>query len=114
MASNSAHLSPPPTSNDYSSPSPISNFKNPTDLEIVTPSIPPSPLLSQNPDNAFNNPTIQPTFTQIQTHSRTGHSRPKSFPDYKLFHNTRHLLQAFSTVLDTLKPTSYTQAVLNP
>lgn len=70
--------------------------------------------MPQEPDNSSNNPIIQPTFTQIQTCSKTGHSQPKSFPNYKLFYNTRHPLQAFFTVLDTPEPTSYTQTVSDP
>ena len=87
-ASNSAHSSSAPASNDCSPPSPILNFENPTELDIDTSSISPSPLLPQDLDNASPNPIVQPTFTPIQTRSRTGHSRPKSFPDYRLFYNT--------------------------
>jgi hypothetical protein len=88
VASNSAHSSSAIASNYNSPPSPILNSENPTDVDIDTSSISSSPLLLQDPDNTSPNPIVQPTFTHIQTRSRTGHSRPKSFSDYKLFYNT--------------------------
>ncbi|KAL6329336.1 hypothetical protein AAG906_017640 [Vitis piasezkii] len=82
--------------------------------DIVIPPISHSPQVLPEADNISNNPIVQPTFTQIQTRSKTGHSQPKSFPDYTLYYHTRHPLQAFSAVLDTPEPTSYTQAVSDP
>ena len=87
-ATNSAHSSSATASNYSSPPSSILNSENPTDVDIDTSSISPS----SDPDNTSPNPIVQPTFTHIQTCSKTGHSRPKSFPDYKLFYNTRHPL----------------------
>ncbi|RVW93117.1 Retrovirus-related Pol polyprotein from transposon RE2 [Vitis vinifera] len=82
--------------------------------DIVIPPISHSPQVLPEADNISNNPIVQPTFTQIQTRFKTGHSQPKSFPDYTLYYHTRHPLQAFSAVLDTPEPTSYTQAVSDP
>ena len=115
-ASNSRQQSPPPASNDYylPHPPPTFNFENSIDLEIVIPPISPSPQVSQELDNTSNNPIVQPTFTQIQTRSKIGHSQPKSFLDYKLFYNTQHHLQAFYAALDTPELFSCTQAVSDP
>jgi len=130
-ATNSAHSSSATTSN-YSSPSsPIFNSQNPTNVDIDTSSISPSSdpdntfptnvdidtsSISPSPDtdNTSLHPIVQPTFTPVQTRSKTGHSRPKSFPDYILFSHTRHPLRAFSAVSNTTEPTSYTQAVSDP
>jgi hypothetical protein len=89
-------------------------LRTPIDTSILIPSISLSPQSLTDYDNTSLNPIVQPTFTPIKTRSKTGHSRPKSFPDYKLFYNTRHPLQAFSTILDIPEPTSYTQAVSDP
>lgn len=131
VAINSTHSSSATASNYSSSPSPILNSPNPTNVDVDTSSISPSSdpdhtsltdidintssiSPSLDPDNTSPNPIIQPTFTHIQTRSKTGHSRPKSFPDYKLFYHTQHPLRAFSAVFTTTEPTSYTQAILDP
>ncbi|KAG6742168.1 hypothetical protein POTOM_055456 [Populus tomentosa] len=68
LATNSAHSSSATASNCSSSPSPISNSENPPDVEIETSSISPFP----DPDPTSPNPVVQPTFSPIQTRSKTG------------------------------------------
>jgi hypothetical protein len=50
----------------------------------------------------------------MQTRSRTGSLRPKSFPDFQLYYSTRHPLRAFNAVILPPEPTCYTQAVSDP
>ncbi|KAJ0052608.1 hypothetical protein Pint_02743 [Pistacia integerrima] len=70
-ASNSTQQSPPPASNDYSHPPPTLNFENPIEPEIVIPPISHFPPVQLEPNNTSNNPSVQPTSTQIQTRSKT-------------------------------------------
>ena len=48
------------------------------------------------------------------TRSKTGHNKPKQFPDYKVYYSTRHPVHVFSSILNEQKPTCFTRAVSHP
>ncbi|KAF9664119.1 hypothetical protein SADUNF_Sadunf17G0123000 [Salix dunnii] len=109
------------------------------DLPILEPNIPniPNPLPSvpssdPQPDQSTDSPPTPPsqphpitenptppvqneqTSTRVVTHSMTGHSKPKSFPDFTSLYSTRHPLQVLSNVVTEIEPSTYTQAVSSP
>lgn len=61
--------------------------------------------------------TSQPNSAHlVVTRSQTRNSKPKSFPDFKVFYSTKHPLQVLSSVLtdSETEPSSYSQATSSP
>lgn len=56
-------------------------------------------------------PHLKTPERNIITRSKTGHSKPKEFPGFKMFYSTRHPLRCLTSILTKSEPTCYTQAV---
>jgi len=66
----------------------------------------------EQPTTQSDNLYPQPP-SHIITWSKTRHSRPKQFLDYKILYSTRHHLKARSSVFNEQEPSSYGKVVTN-
>jgi hypothetical protein len=56
----------------------------------------------------------EPPPTRIVTRSQTGHSKPKHFPGFKMFHSIKHPLQVLHTIHLPPEPSTFKQAASKP
>ncbi|KAF9664089.1 hypothetical protein SADUNF_Sadunf17G0120000 [Salix dunnii] len=82
-----------PSSDPQPDPSPISHPDQSTD----SPSSQPHPI-TENPTPPVQN---EQSSTRVVTRSMTGHSKPKSFPDFTSLYSTRHPLQMVADKMAT-------------
>jgi hypothetical protein len=84
-----------------------------------------NPMLSPSCHDAMDLPTIalpliplpSPSLVpnnRILTHSQTGHTKPKTFPDFTLYHSIKHPLKLVQAIQHSLEPSTYQQASLQP
>ncbi|KAJ0094847.1 hypothetical protein Patl1_17207 [Pistacia atlantica] len=59
-------------------------------------------------------PSLSIPHSHIITRSQTGHSKPRSFPDFHLYYSTRHPLQALHAGMVISEPCTYAQAAPIP
>ena len=50
----------------------------------------------------------------MTTRSRTGSLKPKTFPDFHLYHTIKHPLKSYHTTLQELEPSCFSKAALDP
>ncbi|KAA8518468.1 hypothetical protein F0562_015942 [Nyssa sinensis] len=67
-----------------------------------SPSLSPTSQDSAPSDNQNRAPSLPIPSSRMLTRSQTGHSKPRSFPDFQLHYSTRHLLRALHAVLGQL------------
>lgn len=72
------------------------------------------PLVSSDSSISDTSSSLPHSSHGMVTRSRTGTLRPKTFPDYKTFYSTRHPLKALSSVVISVEPSCYSQAVISP
>jgi hypothetical protein len=72
---------------------------------IIVPSKPITEPIAESPANV-------PSHTMI-TRSRTGNQKPKTFPDFKMFHS-RYPLLNFHTMFPEIEPSCYSKATSDP
>ena len=105
---------------DTSTYSPLLSSSSPSPHQQLSPPQSPSPnsLLSTSDNPSQPNPpeTSQPPFpsTRMVTRSMTGASRPKNFPNCKLYYSTCHPLKAFHANSLPTEPTTFNQAFKLP
>lgn len=66
-------------------------------------------------DSSFSIPDLEPppelSSPHVVTRFRTGHSRPKEFPNFHLYHSTKHPIKTSSTTILPWEPRTFSQAV---
>jgi len=101
------HISPAepvPSVTPESAPPTISSHPMLTRSRATAASVPSSEIISS---------TAPPPHLMV-TRSRTGSLKPKPFPDYKLYHSTKHPPpMALLTVLTESEPTTFAKAILD-
>ncbi|RVW61832.1 Retrovirus-related Pol polyprotein from transposon RE2 [Vitis vinifera] len=102
----------PVVSSQDSLDSPLESLPIPTSPHISTlpsPILGPAPILSILEVSSSSNHSHHP----MTTRSQTGNLKPRTFSDFKLY-STQYHLQALSSTVTPLAPTSYRQAALLP
>lgn len=116
---------PSPISDNSPLPDPLALQPQSPNIELpVTSPLPQPPLstiplghtqtLSNLPQSSTSlplDPMPQTISSPIRTRSKTGHNKPKSFPDYMAYYSTKHHLHVLSSVFNEQEPSCFTQAV---
>jgi hypothetical protein len=66
--------------------------------------------IRESPSPSLPLPIIHP----MTTRTRTGSLKPKTFPDFQLYHTIRHPFKSFHTILQESEPSSFRKAIGDP
>jgi hypothetical protein len=100
-----SHLAPAEFSPSHVAPSTSPASPSPAphvDHSLPHPAPPQSPTIAPEP--------LPPILSRMLTRSQTKSLKPKHFPNFKLFHSTKHPFHSYHTILYEKEPTSFTKA----